>query len=201
MTNAKYARFVRNMDEPPTVDTDDVVYGAEIVTGDGASGPDTVVLVTTDRVMAGPIAGMAGESRLDFDLALADLESVECEGFFSETVSLETADDRYLVPSRGMDAVDFTCNVVEHSHLTNRCERFGFGRTRFAVCKWSACLGCALILVGVGFSITMIGILVGLPFIGAGAALLLVAFAYKKLGEYMEDNVWTREEIEQPNAV
>lgn len=200
MSTSRYSRLVRNMDEDPALDGEDVVYGAEIITAPDGVDPDTVLLVTDEQVIARPMAGMEDASTLEFTMAVEDIEEVECEGMFADTVSIGTAHERYTISAQGMDAVEFTCSVVEQSDLQNRCERLGFGRTRFAVCKWSTCLGCALILVGVGFSITMIGILVGLPFIGIGASLLLVAFAYKKLGEMMEDNVWTREGVE-PGAV
>lgn len=195
MSTSNYSRLVRNMGEDPALEGEDVVYGAEIITGPGGVDPDTVLLVTDEQVIARPIAGMEDQSTLEFAMDVDEIESVECEGMFADTVTVGTAHEQYTISAQGMDAVEFTCSVVEQSDLKNRCERFGFGRTRFTVCKWSTCLGCALILVGIGFSITMIGILVGLPFIGIGASLLLVAFAYKKLGEMMEDNVWTREEV------
>lgn len=200
MSTSGYSRLVRNMDGDPALEGEDVVYGAEIITAPEGVDPDTVLLVTDEQVIARPMAGMEAESRLEFAMDVGDIEEVECEGMFADTVSLGTGHERYTITAQGMDAVEFTCAVVEESDLKNRCERLGFGRTRFTVCKWSTCLGCALILVGIGFSVTMIGILVGLPFIGIGASLLLVAFAYKKIGEMMEDNVWTREDIE-PNAV
>lgn len=200
VSTSRYDRLVRNMDEDPALEGEDVVYGAEIITAPGGVDPDTVLLVTEEQVTARPIAGMEAESALEFTMDMDDIEEVECEGMFADSVSIGTGQERYTISAQGMDAVDFTCAVVEQSNLKNRCERLGFGRTRFTVCKWSTCLGCALILVGIGFSVTMIGILVGLPFIGIGASLLVAAFAYKKLGEMMEDNVWTREDV-GPSAI
>lgn len=190
VTPTKYARLVRNMGERPELESDEIEYAAEIVTGGEPGVPDTVVLVTDAEVVAGAIDGKEAESQLDFAVRLDDIREIECDGMFTREIPLETTTGHYTIPTEGLDPSKFTSAIVGNTKLTNTCERFGFGRTRFAICKWSTCLGAALIIVGIGFSVTMIGILVGLPFIGLGAALLVFALAYKKAGDYLDDSVW-----------
>lgn len=190
VTPTKYARLVRNMGERPELESEEIEYAAEIVTGGEEGVPETIVLVTEEEVVAGPIDGKEAESQLEFAIGLDDIQEIECDGMFTREIPMKTSAGHYTIPTEGLDPTKFTSAIVGNTMLTNSCERFGFGRTRFAVCKWSTCLGAALIIVGVGFSITMIGILVGLPFIGLGAALLLFALGYKKAGDYLDDSVW-----------
>lgn len=171
-------------------------YGGEIVTGGETGIPDTVILVTSDELIASPIAGKEDVSTMDFTIQLDDIVELECGGYFGDEVTIKTASDSYQIPSEGIDSVKFTCAVVENSPLTNTCERLGFGLCRLSICKWATCAGCALVLVGIAFSITMIGIVLGLPFIGAGIALILFSALYKYLGDCMNDNTWTRQEQE-----
>lgn len=189
------------MSERPTLHSDEISYAAEIVTGGEPGVPDTVVLVTDDELVAGPIEGKEDASTLEFSLKLDEIEEVKCEGMFADSVPIRANPGSFAIPTEGLDPIKFTSAVVEHTNLTNECERYGFGRTRFAVCKWSTCLGAASIIVGIGFSVTMIGILVGLPFIGFGSALLLFALGYKKAGDWMEDNVWTIPEPDVDAAI
>lgn len=191
MTANKYKRLVRNMDEHPTLEGEEIEYAAEVITGGEAGVPDTVILVTDTRIVAGPMTGKRDESQLDFSISLGEIEQIQCEGMFADRIPLTTRSGTLQIPTSGLDPVKFTSAVVDHSPLTNACEEYGFGRTRFAVCKWATCLGAAMILVGIGFSVTMIGILVGLPLIGLGAILLLSAFAYKKAGDRVQDSVWS----------
>lgn len=179
------------MAEPPTMDDQVVEYAAEVSTGGTAGVPDTIILVTRDAVHARPISGKEEESSLDFSVNFEDIQELECGGLFSQEVSLRTAEHNHTVAAEGLSAMDFTSAIVKHTTLTNKCDRLGMGKARIQACKWSTCLGCALVLLGVGLSITMIGLLVGIPLIGAGAAVLLLTFAYKQVGEMMEDNVWT----------
>lgn len=168
-----------------------VKYGAEIVTGGESGVPDTVVLVTDEELIVGPIAGKEDTAALSFDLGLSEIREVRCEGMFTDAIPIMATSGEFTIPTQGLDTVRFVSTLVDQAGLENHCERYGFGRTRFAVCKWSACLGAAMVIVGIGFSISMIGILLGLPLIGIGSAILLFAFGYKKLGDYMGDNVWT----------
>ena len=172
-----------------------VEYSAEIRTGDGAEEPDTEVQVTPTRLSVIPISGKETESTLEFSIGLEEIDRFQCDGFFGSQIRIEAGNEQYTIPASDLDTVRFAGAVVENSHLTNTCEQYGFGRMRFSVCKWSTAIGAALVLVGIAFSITMIGILIGLPFIGVGAALLGFAFLYKKLGDLMEDNVWTRPDV------
>lgn len=191
MSQSQSHRLVRDMAEPPTIDDQVVEYAAEVSTGGTAGVPDTIILVTREGVHARPISGKEAESTLSFSVNLQDIQELECGGLFSQEVSLQTAEGNYTIAAEGLSAMDFTSAIVKHTNLTNKCDRLGMGKARIQVCKWSTCLGCALVLLGVGLSITMIGLLVGIPLIGAGAAVLLLTFAYKQVGEMMGDNVWT----------
>lgn len=200
MTPPKYERLVRNMGERPDLGGADVEYAAEIVTGGEAGVPDTVIIVTDEAIVAGPIEGKKDASEFEFTLPLDHIEQIECEGMFAGSIPITANPGTYTIPTEGLDPIRFTSTVVEHTSLVNDCERLGFGRTRFRVCKWSTCLGAAMILVGIGFSVTMIGILVGIPFIGLGSALLLFALGYKKAGDHIHDSIWSLPDAEPEPA-
>lgn len=184
------------MSSRPTLEDESIEYGAEIVTGGEPGVPDTVILVTKEGIHARPIAGKEDESTLEFSLPMDKVDALECDGFFSQAVTVASNPNQYTIPSAGLDSITFASTVIEHSGLSNQCNRLGFGLCRFSVCKWLTCLGCALLLVGAAFSITMIGVIVGLPFIVGGGLFLASAFVYQRLGNRFGDNVWTR--IEQP---
>ena len=192
-------QLVSEMSDRPALEGQEIVYGAEIVTGGDAGEPDTVVLVTEDEILASPIAGKEAESTLQFTVDLDDLVRIECGGFLADAVPIETTTGTYEIPTRGLDTIRFITAVVHNSRLTNGYEHLGFGTTKFAVCKWTACLGGALILIGIALSITMIDVL-GLPLLVLGSAMLVGGFAYKKIGDYLGDYVWTLPEVDATTA-
>lgn len=192
MALPQYRRLVGEMSRGPTVRDQSIEYGAEISTGGESGVPDTVVLVTSDGVYAGPIAGKEDESTLELSLGMDEIDELECNGFLRQTVTLAAGGDRYTIPSAGLDTIKFAKAIINNSHLDNECGRSGFGLLRFSLCKWATCLGAALFLVGLAFSITMIGIVIGVPFMVAGAGLLLGSYGYAKIGYRMGDNVWIR---------
>lgn len=196
MALPQYNRLVGEMSQRPSVQDQSIEYGAEVSTGGEPGVPDTIILVTTDGVYAGPIAGKEDESTLELSLGMDELDELECNGFLRQTVSLSAAGDRYTIPSAGLDTIKFAKAIVKNSHLTNGCDLSGFGLLRFTICKWTTCLGAALFLVGLAFSITMIGIVIGIPFMATGAVMLVGAFAYSQVGYRMGDNVWTRPDME-----
>ncbi|MFB6268182.1 MAG: hypothetical protein ABEI31_11020 [Halodesulfurarchaeum sp.] len=190
MPRPRYQRLIREMADSPQLGDQSVEYGAEIVTGGEAGVADTVILVTDEAIYARPMQGKENASTLDLTIPLSAVTQMECASIFADHIPIETANGRYSIPTSGLDTVKFTSSVVENSQLTNGCERFGFGSTRFTVTKWSLALGSALVLVGIAFCVTVIGILVGLPFIGVGALMLLFALVYTKAGDWMGDTVW-----------
>lgn len=194
MTQSQSGENVFEMATDEAVRNEEVEYAANIRTVGRGESPDTVVLVTAGRLIVGPKMGEEDRSALDFSIALDDIERLRCEGFFSDAITIDTAEDQYEIPAADVDSIQFTDAIVDHTELINPCERYGFGRFRFTVCKWSACIGCSLILIGTAISITIVGLLLGLPVIGVGAALLLFTFLYKKMGDRVGDCVWTRPE-------
>ncbi|MFB6152687.1 MAG: hypothetical protein ABEJ27_00400 [Halodesulfurarchaeum sp.] len=200
MPSPRYQRLIRQMADSPQMGDQSVEYGAEIVTGGEAGVADTIVLVSDEAIYARPMQGKEDESTLELTIPLSAVTQLECPSIFADGIPIETSNGQYTIPTSGLDTVKFTSSVVENSQLTNGCERFGFGSTRFTVTKWSLAVGSVLVLVGVAFCVTVIGILVGLPFIGIGGLMLLFAFAYTKAGDWMGDNVWALPEASVETA-
>lgn len=194
MTQSRYDTLVRKASRTPTIAPREIRYGAEISTEGRSDEPDAILLVSEETLRATPIAGQESESSLDFTLPLDEIDELRCEGLLAEAITVDAGDEEYAIPTGDLNRSEFTAAVVEHSHLTNPCEWMALNRRGFSLCKYVTCFGCALIALGVACCITVIGIVVGVPFIGLGVALLLAAFAYRSVCEWRGLNVWKRAE-------
>ncbi len=172
----------------------EVVFESEITSEDSVSGADTRVRVTEETLSADPVPGTGSDSALDFAVSLEDIETVECAGVLSRTITVETDGESYAIPANGLDRRRFTSALAEEAGLVSPCTALGLDEFGESVCGWLTCLGCALVLVGIGLSITVIGFVLGLPFVGLGVAVLLLVALRGKVCEWRGTNTWRRPE-------
>jgi hypothetical protein len=170
----------------------DTIFEDKVVSGGNSGKPDTRIVVTDQSIRAEPIDPDKAESTLDFHLPLDDIEALRCSGVLDRTVALEGDGTSYTIPANQLDRRGLTSAVVENSPLTSPCSSFGLGGAGETICERLTCVGCVLILGGIGLSLSVVGLLLGIPLIGIGLAVLLVVFLRGKICAQRGANVWRR---------
>jgi hypothetical protein len=178
--------------DPP--EGEEVIYRAEIASEGQFGQPDTAVVVTDRTLRARPLPDVDTDSEMSLSVPLAEIESLRCEGVLSRTLTVETATETIAIPTVGLDTSRFKAAIVEHSQLTAPSGRFGFDAYSVAPCEWATSLGAAFLVIGIGMSVTFIGIVFGAPLAGAGLLILLLVAARRRLAEVRGTNVWRRRE-------
>ncbi len=154
--------------------------------------PDTAVIVTDEAVAAHPLPSGDADSPVEFMLRLDELERLQCEGFMCRSVLLETATETYEVPTMGLDEGAFRRAIVEHSDLGNTCVRLNLDRLGVCPCEVGTQAGCAVCVLGVALMLSVVGALLGAGLLVVGLAVLCMAYAGRKYGQWRGANVWER---------
>lgn len=173
----------------PRLDSEPLYEGH--LAGDRQCGePDTAIAVTESGVYARPIA--EGEGTLEFALAYEEITGLECCGVLNRSITIETEDGSYEIPTTMLDESRFRQAILKHSDLSNPCRRLELDRLGVCPCAVGSSLGCLLIVAGIGLVLSVFGALLGIGVIAAGATLLLLAYLSRKISAWRGANRWER---------
>ncbi|MCU4716738.1 hypothetical protein [Halapricum hydrolyticum] len=179
------------MSSPTTPRFDSETLYEEHVAGDRQCGePDTAIAVTESGVYVRPIAESGGP--LEFALGHEEITGLQCHGMVNRSIAIETDDASYEIPTTMLDERRFRQAIVERSGLSNPCRRLVVDRLGVCPCTAGSSLGCLLIVAGIGLVLSVFGALLGIGAIAAGAALLLLAYMFRKVSTWRGANRWER---------
>jgi len=168
----------------------DVVYEGRIAGDQQCGEPDTAISVTESGIDVRPTE--EGDGTLEFTLRYEDITGLGCHGVVGRSITIETDEASYVIPTTMLDERRFRRAIVERSDLSNPCRRLAIDRLGLCPCAVGSSLGCLLIVVGVGLVLSVFGAVLGVGAIAAGTALLLVAYLSRQVSEWRGSNHWER---------
>lgn len=185
----------------PKLEGDGVVYQGRTTSGEVVGEPNTAVAVTAEHLHARPLAGTESDESLDFSITLDDIQTLQCDGIFRRTVTLETDEETVSIPMDGLNEGRFRHALVSNSHLSNSCARLDLDRYGVCPCGIGTCVGSLLVVAGVAMILSVVGALLGVVFIGVGTGMIGLAFLGRKLSEWRDANVWIQRgnRVQTPN--
>lgn len=166
-------------------------YRDTAVRGQKASDPDTEVIVTDQVVAVRPVGpNSTGEGA--FEVPLEDVRRMQCDGFLCRSITLETGEDSFEIPTFGLDEGALRRAIAEHSQLSNDCVKLNLDRFGACPCTVGTNAGCVLCVIGIALVLSVVGALLGAIVLAAGLALLGLAYASRKGSQLRGANVWER---------
>jgi len=177
----------------------ETVYQSRIAGDQQCGEPDTTISVTKGGVHAVPTKST--ENALEFTLSHEDITGLQCQGVLNRSITIETDEASYEIPTTMLDESRFRQAIVEYSGLSNPCRRVAVDRLRVCPCAAGSSLGCLLIVAGIGLVLSVFGALLGVGAIAAGTALLLLAYLSRKVSQWRGSNRWERMNGSEKSAV
>lgn len=175
-------------DEPPG----ETQFRGTSVRSQTASEPDTEVIVTDQAVAVRPVeSDPTGPA--PFVVPLEAVRRMQCDGFLCRSITLETWEDSFEIPTFGLDEGALRRAIAEHSQLSNDCVRLNLDRFGVCPCTVGTNVGCVLSVVGVALVLSVVGALLGAIVLAVGLVLLGGAYAARKSSQLRGANVWDRE--------
>ncbi|MFW6018121.1 MAG: hypothetical protein ACOCPX_04810 [Halapricum sp.] len=168
----------------------EAVYEGRIAGNRQCGEPDTEITVTEAGVHARSIDGSDGA--LEFSLAYEAITGLQCNGVLNRSITIETDDASYEVPTTMLDERQFRQAIVEHGDLSNPCGRRIADRIGVCPCTAGTSLGCVLVVAGIGLVLSVFGALLGAGAIAAGVTLLVLAYLSRKIAAWRGANRWER---------
>lgn len=177
--------------EPPAEDLPgEVQFRGSTVSSDTVAEPDTEVIVTGEAVAVHPKADAKPDSPLEFTIPTDEIRRMECNGFMCRTITLATGTETYEIPTNGLNEGNFRRAIAENAGLANTCMRLNLDRIGICPCGAGTYAGCVLCVIGFALVLSVVGALLGAGLLVAGIALLIVAYAARKCGQWRGANVW-----------
>ena len=152
--------------------------------------PDTEIVVTDAVVAAGPLED--AEGGLAFEIPLAELIELRCEGMLCRSMVLEIDRDVVEIPTDDLDEGALRNAIIERAELENTCTRLSLGNVGVCLCGMGTGLGCLLTAVGIGLILSVIGAFLGLAVAGVGLLILAGVWVSRVLSKWRGANVWER---------
>jgi hypothetical protein len=152
--------------------------------------PDTEIVVTDAVVAARPLEDAA--EGLAFEVPLADLTELRCEGMLCRCMVLETDREVVEIPTDDLDEGALRNAIIERADLENTCTRLSMGNVGVCLCGMGTGVGCLLTVVGIGLILSVIGAVLGVAVAGVGLLILAGVYVSRVLSKYRGANVWER---------
>lgn len=156
---------------------------------DGGRAADTELLVTDTAVVARPLT--SDDDSLSVSVELADIVSLQCSGLLCRTVTLETSEDSYDIPTTHLDERAFRTAIVQQTGLENECSGAGFGTLGVCLCGTGTEVGCLLAVAGLALTLSVVGAFFGAVVGGAGLLVLAAVYGVHGVVKRQGANVWT----------
>ena len=150
--------------------------------------PDTEIVVTDAVVAARPLEA----GGLEFELPLADLTELRCEGMLCRSMVLETGRELVEIPTDDLDEGALRNAITERADLENTCTRLSLGNVGVCLCGMGTGVGCLLTVVGIGLMLSVIGAVLGVAVAGVGLLILAGVYVSRVLSKWRGANVWER---------